>query len=159
MIGGGLAAAAAVLVLAVWLAPPGHQRVSEQVVLDEAIRMFDAAAQSRGQLLSETPAPEAYPLSSMVLCPGGTRWRPLDDFLGGGGVVYELPGPAGVRAALYVVEQEGDGLAMTPAVAPFTTAGSCAAAWQEGALLYVLVVQGNTAAYQGYLSLPRSPVA
>jgi hypothetical protein len=152
-------AAAAALFFAVWLAPPGHQRVSEQVVLDEAIRLFGAAVESQGQLLSEAPAPEAYPMSLMVLCPGGTRWRPLGDFLGGGGVIYELPGPAGVRAALYVVEREGDGLAMTPAVAPFTTAGSCAAAWQEGELLYVLVVQGNTSAYQGYLNLPRSPVA
>ena len=118
LIGGGLLAAAAGLLLAVWLAPPAEERFSEQLVLDEAIRWFDAAAQRPGRLLSEKAAPEAYPASQMVLCPGGTRWRPLDDFLGRGGVIYDLPGPAGVRAALYVVEQEADGLAMSPALRP-----------------------------------------
>jgi len=160
VIGGGLLAAAAGLLLAVWLAAPAVEaRFSEQFVLDEAIRWFDVAAQRPARLLSEKAAPAAYPVSQMVLCPGGTRWRPVDGFLGRGGVVYDLPGPAGVRAALYVVEQEADGLATLPAPRPFTTAGHCAAAWQEGGLLYVLVVQGNTAAYQGYLNLPRSPVA
>ena len=159
MAAGGLLAAAAGLLLAVWLATPAEERFSEQSVLDEAIRGFDAAAQRPAHLLSEKAAPDAYPASTMVQCPGGTRWRPLDGFLGRSGVLYDLPGPAGVRAALYVVEREIDGLASSPAVRPFTTAGYCAAAWQEGELLYVLVVQGDTAAYQRYLNLPRSPVA
>jgi hypothetical protein len=145
--------------LAVWLATPSEERFSEQFVLDEAIRWFDAAAQGPARLLSEKTAPAAYPASQMVLCPGGTRWRPLDGFLGRGSVVYNLPGPAGVRAALYVVEREADGLATAPALRPFTTAGYCASAWQEGGLLYVLVVQGDTMTYEGYLNLPRSPVA
>ncbi len=159
LIGGGLLAAAAGLLLAVWLASPREERFSEQFVLDEAIRWFDVTAQCPARLLSEKAAPEAYPVSQMVLCPGGTRWRPLDDFLGRRGVIYDLPGPAGVRAALYVVEREADGLATSPALRPFTTAGYCASAWQEGGLLYVLVVQGDTMAYEGHLNLPRSPVA
>lgn len=159
LIGGGLMAAAAGLLLAVSLAAPGEERFSEQSVLDEAIRGFDAAGQPPARLLSEKAAPEAYPVSQMVQCPGGTKWRPLDDFLGRSGVIYDLPGPAGVRTALYVIEQEADGWATSPALPPFTTAGYCASAWQEGGLLYVLVVQGDRTAYEDYLNLPRSPVA
>jgi len=90
----------------------------------------------------------------------GTRWRPLQGFLGRRGVVYDLPGPAGTSAALYVVDTEGvEGIDPTPALRPFTTAGCCASSWQEGRLLYVLVVQGDPATYRAYLNLPHGPVA
>ncbi len=84
----------------------------------------------------------------------------MDEFLGCQGVVYELPGRAGVRAALYVVAADdtqwcGD----APAVRPFTTGGYCTSAWQESGLLYVLVVQGDRATYNGYLNLPSEPMA
>jgi hypothetical protein len=84
----------------------------------------------------------------------------LPDFLGHRGVVYELPGPGGTHAALYVVDC-GDiaGISATPAQQPpSTTAGCCASAWQKDGLLYVLVVEGDASLYRGYLT-PRSPVA
>ena len=81
-------------------------------------------------------------------------------FEGRRGVVYDLPGPAGTSAALYVIDAEAaEGFDEAPALRPFTTAGCCASSWQEGGLLYVLVVQGDPATYRAYLNLPRVPVA
>ena len=136
--------------------------LSEQFVLDEAIRSFDMGVDQPGPLLAEKPAPADYPFSHAVLQVRGTRWRPLEAFLGRRGVVYDLPGPAGTTAALYVVDAEAvDGFGTAPALHPFTTAGCCASSWQEGGLLYVLVVQGDPATYRAYLNLPvhSGPVA
>ncbi|MEN6449280.1 MAG: hypothetical protein ABFC96_02210 [Thermoguttaceae bacterium] len=152
-----LLAAAATVAVAVWLGAPRDGRFSEQVAIDQAIRAFGLPADSHSHLLSKTVPPEAYPISSMVTCPRGTRWRPLDNFLGRKGLIYDLPGA--VRASLYVVESGSEAFATMPSLRPFTTAGRCASAWQEGTLLYVLVVQGEAADYEGYLNLPRSPVA
>ena len=80
--------------------------------------------------------------------------------MGHRGVVYDLPGPAGTNAVLYVVDAGAlEGFGEAPALNPFTTAGCCASAWQEGGLLYVLVVQGDPATYRAYLNLPHGPVA
>lgn len=160
LVGGGLLTVAASLLIAVWLGAGQTDGLSEQFVLDEAIRAFDVVIAPRGQLVSERLPPAGYPFSSAVLQARGTSWRPLDEFLGRRGVVYELLGRAGARAALYVVAADdtpwcGD----APAVRPFTTGGYCASAWQEGGLLYVLVVQGDPATYNGYLNLPSEPVA
>ena len=97
----------------------------------------------------------------MVRHTGATKWRPVEGFLGRRGVIYDFSRPAGVRAALYVVDGEVERLRTVPTLHPSTTAGSscCASAWQEGRLLYVLVVQGDRATYESYLKLPRSPVA
>ena len=137
----------------------GERHLSERIVLDEAIQSFGVGSKASGRLLSEAPA--EYPPSRMVRHSGATRWRPADGFLGSRGVVYDLAGPAGTHAALYVVDREVEGLRTAPTLHPFTTAGSscCASAWQEGGLLYVLVVQGDRATYENYLKLPRSPVA
>jgi len=156
---GGLAATAAGLMVAVWLGSRPAEHVSEQCVLDEAIRSFNLGFDEPGHLLSEKPAPAEHPLSRVVLRIRGTRWRHLEGFLGHRGLVYDLPGPAGARASLYVVAQDVEGLGTAPSLRPFTTAGRCATAWSEGGLLYVLVVQGDPTIYRGYLNLPRSPVA
>jgi hypothetical protein len=159
LVGGGLLTVAAGLIVAVWLGAHGEQRLSEQSVFNDAIRSFNAGPEERGQLLAEKPAPAEYPLSRMMRKARAAKWRSVDGFLGCRGVVYDLPGPVGSHAALYVVERKVDGLGTSPALHPFTTAGCCASAWQEGRLLYVLVVQGDLKTYEGYLNLPRSPVA
>jgi len=161
LVGGGLLAAAAGVVLAVWLGTHSETRLSEQIVLDEAIQSFDAGSKDSGRLLSDAPAPAEYPLSRMVRHAGAAKWRPVDGFLGRGGVVYDLSRPGGGHAALYVVNREVEGLRTAPRLHPFTTAGSncCASAWQERQLLYVLVVQGDRTTYESYLKLPRNPVA
>jgi hypothetical protein len=159
ILAGGLTAAAAMLV-AVWLGAHRGEALSPQFMLDEAIRSFDVVIDQQGALLGEKPAPADYPFSQSVLQLRGTRWRSLEAFVGRSGVVYDLPGPAGAGAALYVIEadttEEFDEL---PAVYPFTTAGCCASAWREGGLVYVLVVQGDPATYRAYLNLPRGPMA
>lgn len=157
---GALVTVAAGLLVAVWLGGSKSEELSEQFVLNEAIRSFALIADQSGLLLVENPSPAEYPPSGAVLQVRGTTWRSLDAFLGRRGVVYELPGPAGMTAALYVVSAEAvDGLAEVPAWHPFTTAGCSASAWQEDGLLYVLVVQGDPATYRAYLNLPHEPVA
>jgi hypothetical protein len=158
--GGGLLAAAAGLLIAVWLGGYQKEVLNEQFVLDEAIRSFDAALEQRGQLLADRPPPAGFPISPAVLQVRGTRWRSIEGFLGCRGVVYDLPGGAEARAALFVVAaKNAKGLDAAPALHPFTTGGCCASAWQEGGLLYVLVVQGDPATYSRYLNFYRGPVA
>jgi hypothetical protein len=158
--GGGLVAVAASIMLAVWLVGQRGACVSEQGALDEAIQLFAEGFEQPGHSLSNEPAPPAYPISSSVSI-RGTSWRDLDNFLGHSGVVYELPGPGGTHAALYVVACENvEGIGSAPAMQPTSnTAGCCASAWQEGGLLYVLVVEGDPSTYRRYLNLPYSPVA
>ena len=159
-VGSGLLTAAAGLLVALWLGTQGDERFSEQFALDAAIQSFDARLDEPGHFLAEQSAPAEYPPSQWVLHVRETSWRPLEDFLGRRGVVYDLPGPGGTQAALYVVARDDvEGVGTSPALHPFTTGGCCASAWQEGGLLYVLVVQGDPAAYGRYLNLPRSPVA
>jgi hypothetical protein len=159
--GGGLLTTAALLLVAVWSAIPRTESLSQPVVLDEAIRSFDAGTNASGTLLTEKAAPADYPLSAAVLPVRGTRWRPLEErFLGQKGVAYELPGSSGTGAVLYVLEAAAaTGFDGAPALNPFTTAGCCATAWREGRLLYVLVVQGDPAKYRAYLNLPHDPMA
>ena len=161
MLIGGLSATAAGLLIAVWLGMGTTEKYSEQYVLNESIRMFDAAAVPSGFLLTEKPAPNAYPFSEAVLPARGMRWRFVDGFIGDRGVRFDLPGPAGARAALYVVNIDTvAGLGTGPTQQkPFSTAGCCASAWQENGMLYVLVVQGDPATYRTYLNLPQRPVA
>jgi len=160
--GSGLAAVAAGLLIAVWLGLDRGEGLSEQFVLDEAIRSLDAGVGQPGRLLAEQPGPGDYPFSLAVVQVRGAKWRPLrgDSFLGRRGVVYDLPGPAGTSAALYVVGSgTSAGFADAPALHPFTTAGCCASAWQQNGLLYVLVVQGDPATYRAFLNRPHGPVA
>ncbi len=158
--GGLVTAAAASLLVAVWLGIQGQPPISAEYAVGEAIQSFAAGFEQSGYSLSKKPAPSGYPLSQWILPIRGTTWRPLEGFLGRRGVVYNLPGPAGVSAALYVVEQDNvSDIGTEPEQHPFTTAGCCASAWREGGLLYVLVVQGDRATYGRYLNLPRSPLA
>ena len=135
------------------------EALDEQVVLEEAIRTFDALPQI-GHRLAQLPAPAEYPFSAAVRHVAAIRWRSVNGILGCQAVAYELPSRLGSRATLYVVSAMGlDGLDTVPALHPFTTGGRCASAWQENGLLYVLVVQGDTAAYTSYLNPLREPVA
>ncbi len=160
--GSGLLAVAGGLLLAVWLGLARDDALSEAFVLDEAIRSFDTRADQSGQSVAKQPAPANYPFSAAVLPVRGVRWRLLASggFLGHSGVVYDLPGPAGTRATLYVVDAgRSEGFSALPARHPFTTGGCCASAWQENGLLYVLIVQGDPATYRAFLNLPHGPVA
>ena len=113
----------------------------------------------RRHLLAETPPPEDYPLGHDVLEVPGTHWRWVAGFLGGKAVAYDLPGPGGGRATLYVARRVVEQLpSLPPDVPQPMTAGCSAAAWQQEALLYVLVVEGDARAYRGFLDRTRGPL-
>jgi hypothetical protein len=161
-----LTTAAALVLLAIWLYAPNQTGLSEQYVLDEAIRLFGSGvATQAGHLLADHPAPADRPFSGNVLQVRGLTWREMaagsfsdaDDR----GIVYDLPDDAsGVVASLYVVNATAEpGFGIGPSLHPFTTTGCCASAWQEGELLYVLVVQGDVATYRSCLNLPSLPLA
>jgi hypothetical protein len=159
LVGGGLAAAAASIALAVSLSWPRGECVSEEMAQEEAIHLFAAGFTHSGVLLDQQAAPAAYPFSSQVGYLPGMSWHG-EKLLDYPGVVYDLPGPAGVKAALFVVDCKNvKGLAAAPAASNvFTTGGCCASAWQEDGMLYVLVVQGDRSMYGRYLS-PHGPAA
>jgi hypothetical protein len=159
---GGLLATAASVLVAVWLGVQPGGGLSEQFVLDEAIQSLSMETDPTSPLAAEKPAPADYPFSASVLPVRGTQWRPLEASAFGGsrGIAYDLPGPAGTKAVLYVIASKPiEGIGVGPASCPFTTAGCCASAWQENGLLYVLVVRGDLATYRAYLDLPHDPVA
>jgi len=149
--------AAACLFAAVWLGMQKAAFYSESRVLQEAIALFREGITEA----TETAAPPAdYPFSRDLLRVAGMQWRPIrGSFLGRSGVAYELPAEGGFRAALYVVKCAMDGLPVAPPRRPaFTTANCFASAWQDGDLLYVLVVSGGEAAYRSCLTTAHGPV-
>lgn len=156
--GSGLLAAAAGLLVAVWLGLRGGQPLSQQYVLDEAIRSFENSPPELQHWLSDSP-PGGFPFSGMLLPGRQVRWQAIADFVGRHGVAYDLSGTEAGRATLFVVAGTVEGLGPAPALQPFTTAGCCASAWQENGLVYVLVVEGDPTAYQSHLRLPTGPIA
>ena len=134
------------IVLAVWLGSHGADSVFRK-----------KSARERGDSIVQQRRRQAGPLlaggtaagSRSVLTCGrspGQKWRQLNDFLGYSGVVYNLRDRPH-HVALYVVacDDVQQGIEQSPASPRnvFTTAGCCASAWQEGGLLYVLVVEGD----------------
>jgi hypothetical protein len=161
---GGLAATAATILLAVWLGNYNRGPVSAESARNEAIQLFSTEVGQSGYLLAAGNAPSGYQFSYHVRALPGTTWRYLDDFRGYKGVVYDLRGPTGAPAALYVVacNNVGDGVGQSPDswkdIVTTASSGCCASAWQENGLLYVLVVQGDQSDYEQCLKLPSSPV-
>jgi hypothetical protein len=159
LVAGGLLSTAMLLFIALWLNFHNAKSYSEQTIIDEAIRFFEADTAHGRTLLTEKSPPKVYPFSRAVFFSTDVYWRGIHDFLGRSGIAYDLPGHNGRRATLYVIKQSVEGLGNEPQYHPFTTGGFSASAWQEGGLLFVLVVQGEPNTYQNYLNLPRSPVA
>lgn len=131
-------------------------------VLEMAVRLFETETPSPDQehLAAETPPPKEFPVSPLVLQHAQLRWRPISQFLGRSGVAYDLTVPGEARATLYVVRQTVAGVPTSPGAQPSWTTHNCSvSAWQSGSLLYVLVVDGGSRAYRGYLDIPQGPVA
>jgi hypothetical protein len=159
-----LGAAAAVLA-AVCMRMPSGKDYSPLAVCDEAADFFQNESPAPSHPLGEVSPPADFPLSCEVSPAAQVRWRPIQGFLGRAGVAYDLTPPAGMggaglsRATLYVIPRRVAGLATRPPLQPRpSTAGCSTAAWQEGDLLYVLVVGGGGGAYRGYLRMPSGPL-
>jgi hypothetical protein len=153
-------ALAALLLVGVGLMQRAQIEYSPASVLELAIDFFNNDAHELGHRLSVATPPWGFPASRYVQLPAETRWRKVGSFLDSGGVAYEIAGPGGLRATLYVVRRTVPGLADQPPTRPsYGTARCCSAAWQEGQLLYVLVVVGEGRDYQRLLNVSQGPLA
>jgi hypothetical protein len=142
--------AAAALLAAVWIQTHPSRHETPDSVLDEAMEFFGKDDQPIGKPVSVAP-PAEYPMSRDIVRLQDVRWRPVEKFLGGPAVAYDLP-TVGGRATLYVVARIVPGLPSIPPDLPkLSTGGKSAAAWQAGNTLYVLVVEGDARMYSSYL--------
>jgi hypothetical protein len=149
---GALAVAASVLV-AVLLSSSRSSRFSVEDVLDQAIAFFNRDARVGGTPLGVEPLPPAsYPLSRALPTRNcQVRWRWVDGLVESRGVAYDMVGPGGVSATLYVVPLSLVGVGDAPPGGPMhATGGRSAAMWQEGDRLYVLVVEGESREYERF---------
>jgi hypothetical protein len=159
---GALAVAASVLVAVVLNFPNSAKLPGVEEVLNQAIAFFDHDARTGGTFLdSEPPPPARYPLSAALPVRNcEVRWRPIDGFLDARGMAYDVTGPGGVSATLYVVKLGLPGVGSSPPVVPMLATGHrSTAVWQEGDLLYVLVVEGDSREYEQFFrQLSSGPV-
>lgn len=153
---GSFAVAGSIFAAIVLINTTGNENLTASAVCEKAIDFFDreAGAAEPGKLIGENSPPTAYPLSLEVASLPGIRWRRIQGFLGRRGVAYDLTPPGNPRATLYVVECTVPGLPRVPPPGPaLNSRGFCAAAWQSGSLVYVLVVEGGPRTYRRVLDL------
>jgi hypothetical protein len=154
-----VAAMAATVMLAVMLGSKAQRPYTPTEVLEDTTQLFASEVPPEGQLVTETPPPADYPLSRDVFPWRDIRWRPVEKLLGVPAVAYDLPGPGGTRATLYVIQRSVPGLPAAAPLAPDWSTGGCsAAAWQSGDLVYVLVVEGGFRDYKNCLNFSRGPL-
>lgn len=155
-------AAVAATVLLAWVVVPRNGRtVAEQAVLEEALTLFlqEAAAPPVGILVSNEPSPHEFPYSRHLRAMDPTRWRLVERFLGQPAAAFDVEAPWTSRVTLYVVPYRGGGFRQEPPPNPKLNTRNCsAAAWQEGALLYVLVVAGGPEHYRAMLRASGAPI-
>jgi|GEM_PF-1887169 len=162
LLAGGLAAAAAGVLLFFWL-PESPQPLSLAQIQTEALRFAMAEPEElfgSGQQWGGQPGQGPLGFSRAVWVPGYPRagalirFRKVAGLLGRQGLAYDLRSAEGIYATLYVVPlcQAGavpveEGLPAEPPRYEQTarTGGYCAAAWQENGCLYMLVVHGDSA--------------
>jgi hypothetical protein len=154
-------ASAAAILSALWLGFGVKPTLSEQYVLDEAVRAFESALDEQAPWPVFEPAPADDPPSEYVAGVSRAKVARLDGRFGGSRVrAYNLPSSDGKKATLFVIDASpDDDLGSSPPLRPFTTGGCAAGAWQERGLVCVLVVRGGVGCYRSYLQVPRSPIA
>jgi len=142
-------AAAVLVAVVVWMLNPGPRPYTKQMVLEDAQRFFLDESRTLGPIRSypDEPPPADYRIRPEQL--GELlRWRPIAGFLDCDGVAYDAPDG---RATIYVVQRKIEHLPVQPpAGADPTTGGVSASVWQQGDLLCVLVVDGDSDAYRRF---------
>lgn len=103
-------------------------------------------------------APAYYPPSRRVLA-NRFGWQPIRSGLAGGGVAYNLSGEADPPAMLLVARTTVAGLPGRPPRQPLWTQNRSIAAWQDGPLLFVLVVDGPPDRYRRLVDSRPAPLA
>jgi hypothetical protein len=147
--------------VAVRFLSPGPPDISPAELMEAAIGRFNAESNAPPAKHVLESAPSGFPLSDEIAF-HEAWWRRLDDpMLGRRGAAYDLAIGQAFRATLYVMEGSIEGLITAPPATPTypPTQGACAAAWQSGGLVYVLVVKGGAAEYQRFLRRPGGPIA
>jgi len=168
LIGACTVAAAAALVLGVLLDLQRSVEYSKPDMLNMAIEYFINDPREGGQPIGGPVQPPAeFPFSralKAIFAPGEAcfremRWRVVQGFLNRAGVAYDLVGRRGVSATVYVARCSVDGLTADVPLRPMLSTGqSSASAWQEGSLLYVLVVDGGIQDYERFFAAGGGPL-
>lgn len=160
--GGGLATAAVVLLVLLGSLPK-PTRLAKSEVLHDAIQFYLSDTHEGGHPLAEA-APE-YPFSQSLASVvsrrvSEIRWRSLEGFLNRTAVAFDVVGPQGIAATLYVTDCSADELPSEVPLRPMLSTGETSVSvWQEGGLLYVLVVEGGIPAYERFCAASAGPVA
>ena len=158
VLGAGSIAVAVAVLVAVWIPWTRPKAIDGPSLGQLAIEFFVTDTGQDGELITQVPPPESHPFGFDVQPFSEPRWRWVGSFLGGPAVAYDMTGPAGERATLYVVRRTATNVQDLPSRHPFTTSGCSTSAWQTGPVLYVLVVEGSPRTYQKFLVTPREPL-
>jgi hypothetical protein len=148
---------AAALATAAAIAVVGWNQFSTTTISSAALPQRAAEFFARDARVAE-PAGEGWPISRQLPRRAGATRRGVSDFLDRDGVAYDLRYRR-IKATLYVVRATVDGLPTSPPMRPdATTGGYAVGSWQEGDLLYVLVVSGSEREYRRFVE-PQGGVA
>ncbi|HUT13882.1 MAG TPA: hypothetical protein VMY42_25560 [Thermoguttaceae bacterium] len=143
-------AAAVLVAVVVWMLNHGPQPYTKQMVLEDAQRFFIDESRELGPIRTypNEPPPADYRIRPEQLGQM-LQWRPITGFLDCDGVAYDVPGG---QATIYVVRRTIDDRlpVQPPPSADPTTGGVSASVWQQGELLCVLVVDGDSDAYRRF---------
>jgi hypothetical protein len=155
----GALVAAATIALAIfggnylWFSTP-----SAEAIVAEAQDLWFSRDDARWQVSATAAALEQYPPTSRVkAAPNG--WQPMSTSLDRRAVAYRLALGKPVQGMLLVMRaaRAVEGLPTRPPQVPqSSTQGICLGVWQEGELVYALIIQGNQQDY-GRL-LQSSPI-
>jgi hypothetical protein len=164
-------AAAAALVLGVLLHLQRSDAFSKSDVpdmLNLAIEHFTNDTREGGHpIAGPVQPPREFPFSralAAIFAPGEAlfsemRWRAVHGFLDHEAVAYDLVGRRGVSATVYVATCSVEGLTTEVPLRPMLSTGQgSASAWQEGDLLYVLVVDGGIQDYERFFATAGGPL-
>lgn len=151
---GGLLATAATLLLA-WLGYEQFRPVWPGEVLLEQVVLFHEQDARQAEPLNAWPLAFSNQIARPAGAAAGLR---LPGLPGRRGTAYTLRSKK-PRATLYVVSVRAVGLpAAPPRQAALASRGHAAAAWQEGSLAYILVVEGGQSQYRQVVE-PQQPIA
>lgn len=160
---GGLAAVAAAVLLVALGVFQEPAVLAKSEALNGAIQFYLTDPHAGGRPLADA-APE-HPFSPSLASVvarrfSEIRWRPIEGFLNRRAVAFDVVGPQGIVATLYATDCPVDGLPSEVPQRPMLSTGETSvSAWQEGGLLYVLVVEGGIPAYERFCAASAGPVA
>ena len=148
-----LAAAAAVMAVAVfggsyaWLLS-GPSAVA---IVEEARKLWAVQIDASWESVFSVASLEDYPWSGRLQVATVTGWQKVSTKLDENAVVYKLAIPNGRRAMLLVMRSPRAINGLLARDSDSSTAGICIGTWQEGELVYVLMVEGNQQDYERLL--------